>query len=37
MTKLFNAIMQAFGALLGIPPNWDSDEYQTEHCQEYED
>jgi hypothetical protein len=37
MSKLINAILQAFGALLGIHPDWDSDEYQAKHCQEYED
>lgn len=37
MSQLINAILQAFGALLSIPPDWDSDEYQSEYCQEHED
>lgn len=36
MTKLINTILQAFGALLGIHPDWDSDNYQSEYCQENE-
>lgn len=34
---MINAILKAFAAFFGIHPDWDSDEYQSQYCQEDEE
>jgi hypothetical protein len=33
---MIDAILKAFAAIMGIPHEWDTDEYQSKYCQEYE-
>lgn len=34
---MINLIVKIFSAFFGISPDWDTDEYQSQYCQEDEE